>query len=407
MNAYAAISHRYWARPGGGQLVSAAAAFAMHKLGYMPVLTSPAEFDPEKYLDWFGIDLRGFPKVTLGFRLRAFGIYMRLLIWMPVAKAIRMYKPSYVLIDEFTYKPILKLKSRYGFKLIEYIHFPFEVYFKKELSDFAEKYGHGQDPYVQERYGRFPMNIYWGLYLKLLPRYARENPFAASDAVFANSTWTAKVAEQIYGEAPVVLNPPIPPNTTIVDSPRPFEDRDPVVVMVGRFTEEKRYHWVIQSVMPRLIEEVPDVKLVIFGGAGTRTAYMYMDRLRSLIGELGLNGRVELMPDAPRKAINEAMDRARAFLHATINEHWGVAVAEAMARGLPPVVHKSGGAWTDLAEEGRFGLGYESAEEAAEALAKLLTDGKAWRSYAEAIPSRVAELTLDKFAERLGAYIGR
>ncbi|MGC9107299.1 MAG: glycosyltransferase [Infirmifilum sp.] len=58
-----------------------------------------------------------------------------------------------------------------------------------------------------------------------------------------------------------------------------------------------------------------------------------------------------------RTHINEAMDRARAFLHATINEHWGIAVAEAMARGLTPVVHKSGGAWTDLVKLGKYGMG--------------------------------------------------
>jgi hypothetical protein len=49
-----------------------------------------------------------------------------------------------------------------------------------------------------------------------------------------------------------------------------------------------------------------------------------------------------------------------------------------MARGLPIVVHKSGGAWSDLLEEGKNGLGYETAEEGVAAVAKILTDSATW-----------------------------
>jgi glycosyltransferase involved in cell wall biosynthesis len=85
------------------------------------------------------------------------------------------------------------------------------------------------------------------------------------------------------------------------------------------------------------------------------------------------------------------------FLHATINEHWGIAVAEAMARGLPVAVHRSGGAWTDLAEEGRYGLGYETAEEAKEAVAKLLTDRRTWRFFSQRSLERASKLTFERF----------
>jgi len=93
------------------------------------------------------------------------------------------------------------------------------------------------------------------------------------------------------------------------------------------------------------------------------------------------------------------------FLHATINEHWGVVVAEAMARGLPVVVHRSGGAWSDLAMGGEVGLGYEGVDEAVEALAKLLTDEKAWGHYSGKSLGRVGELTFDKFEERVKELI--
>jgi glycosyltransferase involved in cell wall biosynthesis len=109
---------------------------------------------------------------------------------------------------------------------------------------------------------------------------------------------------------------------------------------------------------------------------------------------------VYLVENAPRKVINEVMDRAKVFLHATINEHWGIAVAEAMARGLPVVVHRSGGTWSDLAGEGSYGVGYNTAEEAAEAVAKLLTDRGGWSYYSKKSTERALGLTLDRFTGR-------
>jgi glycosyltransferase involved in cell wall biosynthesis len=148
---------------------------------------------------------------------------------------------------------------------------------------------------------------------------------------------------------------------------------------------------------------------VIFGGAATPTLQAYYRRVWRLAEEAGLKvadsldakADVYLVANAPRKLINEAMDRARAFLHATINEHWGIAVAEAMARGLPVVVHKSGGAWTDLAEEGRYGLGYETAEEAVEALARLLMQEAKFDT-----TEKARELTYPRFRERLAKVLG-
>jgi glycosyltransferase involved in cell wall biosynthesis len=72
-----------------------------------------------------------------------------------------------------------------------------------------------------------------------------------------------------------------------------------------------------------------------------------------------------------------------------------------MARGLPVVVHRSGGAWTDLAEEGRYGLGYETAEEAVEALARLLLQGAKFDT-----AEKARELAYPKFRERLAKVLG-
>jgi glycosyltransferase involved in cell wall biosynthesis len=186
---------------------------------------------------------------------------------------------------------------------------------------------------------------------------------------------------------------------------------------LGRFSEEKRYHWVVAELMPKLIKEVPEVKLVIFGGATTRTQMGYVNKIINIATKNNINIKlienenifeniddkynVYIRLNAPRSEINSFMDRARAFLHATINEHWGIAVAEAMARGLPIVVHKSGGAWSDLLEEGKNGLGYDTAEEGVAAVAKILIDRAAWSYYSANSLKRVKDITFDEFQNKL------
>ena len=413
------VSHRYWGAPGGGQLVCASAAVALDKMGLTPVLTGTFNFDKAKYLDWYGIDLTKYDvEVLMSLNVKAFGLWTRLYMWKPAERVLKRERDVRIMfIDDETYKPLLKYRQS-GLRIVEYIHFPLEVVVDPKYKGTGLAYG--EDPYIMERYGKFPMNIYWGIFVKLLPRYLRGNPFESADVVLTNSRWTAEVAKMVYGEAPAVLNPPIPPNAEIVERPKPFEERRPIVVMLGRFSEEKRYHWVVKEVAPRLIREVPGAKLVIFGGATTRTQLGYVERVAQMAREAGL--RVEVVQDdvgkagdsdvylrlnAPRAEINRVMDSAKAFLHATINEHWGIAVAEAMARGLPVVVHKSGGAWTDLAEEGHAGMGYEDAEEAVEGLAKLLGDKDEWGLFSSRALSRVADIGFNKFISSFLEYIKR
>ncbi|MFZ8838414.1 MAG: glycosyltransferase [Pyrobaculum sp.] len=160
-----------------------------------------------------------------------------------------------------------------------------------------------------------------------------------------------------------------------------------------------------------------EVKLVIFGGATTRTQMGYVNKIINISGKNNINIKliengnildniddkynVYIRLNAPRSEINSFMDRAKVFLHATINEHWGIAVAEAMARGLPVVVHKSGGAWSDLLEEGKNGLGYETAEEGVAAVAKILTDRATWSYYSANSLKRVKDITFDEFKNKL------
>ena len=408
---YALIVHHYWNRAGGGQLVCASVSKVLEFMGFDPVLVSTVRIDVSKYPEWFGIDLSRYPRVDLGFELKAFGIYLRLLVGSAIKKALKRYSADLVFTDECTYKRVVDLLKKKKVKLVEYIHFPVEASFREEFRGTGVYYG--EDPYVLERYGRFPMNIYYKMYLKLLPFFLRDNPFNDASLVFTNSKWTAELSKIVYGEKPEVLNPPLPPRTGLVENIVPFDIRDNAVVMVGRFSEEKRYHWVIKDVFPKLRKVLGDVKLFIFGATGTRTARMYFSKLIDIARStefkvstiLGIDADIYLVENAPRDTINMVMDKAKVFLHATINEHWGIAVAEAMARGLPVVVHRSGGTWSDLAGEGVYGLGYTTDDEAVEMISKVLSDNSTWRYYSTKSIERAKDLTFDRFVEKTSQLI--
>jgi glycosyltransferase involved in cell wall biosynthesis len=162
---------------------------------------------------------------------------------------------------------------------------------------------------------------------------------------------------------------------------------------------------VVEEVASLIFKEVADARLIIIGDASTPSSLRYYQYVENLAGRFG--GRVQLLRSVPRSKIDEALRRCRVFLHATINEHWGIAVAEAMARGLPVVVHRSGGAWSDLAGFGEFGVGYSNAEEAAEAVAKLLTDGRAWSLFSQRSLARISGFTFEEFLERAVALLSK
>ena len=70
-------------------------------------------------------------------------------------------------------------------------------------------------------------------------------------------------------------------------------------------------------------------------------------RVRDAIGRLALEDRVTLAGELDAEALNEHYDRADVFVLATLQETYGMAVAEALARGLP-VVSTTTGAIPDL-----------------------------------------------------------
>ncbi|MGQ9630360.1 MAG: glycosyltransferase family 4 protein [bacterium] len=120
----------------------------------------------------------------------------------------------------------------------------------------------------------------------------------------------------------------------------------PLIGIVSRLDPLKG-HAVLIRAMAKVVEEIPEAKLLIVGCGGEEEA------LRALVRELGLSDSVVFAgfrEDVPR--VLRALD---VFTRPSLEEGLGSAIIEAMAAGRPVVATREGGI-PELVEDGRTGL---------------------------------------------------
>jgi glycosyltransferase involved in cell wall biosynthesis len=112
------------------------------------------------------------------------------------------------------------------------------------------------------------------------------------------------------------------------------EPRPPTVVCVAKFRPEKG-HDVLLDAFAIVRREVPDARLVLVGQGELQ------ERLRARIHALDLAGSVEIT--GPVDDVWPYLADADVFALASSSEAYGIAIAEAMAAGLPVVASDVGG----------------------------------------------------------------
>jgi teichuronic acid biosynthesis glycosyltransferase TuaC len=119
-----------------------------------------------------------------------------------------------------------------------------------------------------------------------------------------------------------------------------------LIVSAGELIEAKGHHLVIHAAKT-LLERGFDIQVMIVGGTA-RGGPRYEDRLRSLVAELGLEGRVHLTGWTDRETLAELLASADLFCLASFTEGWPNVVHEALACGAPVVASAVGGVPTML-----------------------------------------------------------
>jgi glycosyltransferase involved in cell wall biosynthesis len=186
-----------------------------------------------------------------------------------------------------------------------------------------------------------------------------------SNLMVTNSHWTARQINRIYGVEPVVLYPPV----RWSGEKRDRADRKPSFISLGRLSPDKRLMEVI-DIMERVRQRGFEIELEIIGNEDQVAGQTFIRRLRERIVQAG--GWVRLHESIDRAELEAVVSGSRFGIHAMIDEHFGIAVAEMMRAGCIVFVPDNGGQVEIIGKEP--GLCYRSDDDAVEKICALLTD---------------------------------
>ena len=168
--------------------------------------------------------------------------------------------------------------------------------------------------------------------------------FNACARIITTSTPTARELPEDFGVDPARISV-VEPGTD--PAPRALGSAGPgcAILSVGLLVPRKG-HDVLLRALARLTDL--DWSLAIAGDA-TRDP-VHADGLRALAAELGIAQRIRLLGALPDAALEAEYARADLFALATRYEGYGMAAAEAVARGLPLAI-TAGGAIAEIVPE--------------------------------------------------------
>jgi Glycosyltransferase len=236
------------------------------------------------------------------------------------------------------------------------------------------------------------LGLHERLYYGLVGREARRLA-SRRTAVMTNSAWTAEHVTRAYGSQRIyVVHPPV----NIEELSTLGGDKGRIVLTVSGMYPEKNVLAIAD--VARL---VPEAEFYLVGATGPASGPVVRELKRRAEG---LNN-FHLETDVPRKRIIELMSQASVYLHPPFAEHFGIAIAEAAAAGLVPVVYRDGGGWTDIASRIDEGLGYTNIEEAAHIIRSLLNDPERLKALSVKAREVAKGFSYERFKERVNEVV--
>lgn len=181
--------------------------------------------------------------------------------------------------------------------------------------------------------------------------------------------------------------------SVIEDANSSGEESD--VIYVGRLIEGKNVDLLIRALS--LMDDEPSTLIV--GDGPERGA------LEDLAKKRGLK-RVKFLGQQERKSVYQYLKSSKVFVFPSITEGFGIAVAEAMACGIPPIVVKHRwNASTGLVEDGVTGLVVGAKEdEFAQAMKTLLENKRKRNALAKKARDSIKGYSLQAGTEKLINY---
>lgn len=344
----ALILHHTLNSAGGGERVSLGVIEALKELKKGEVdLGTVEKTDWRRVKNAFGdVTLPDKEMNILPFKLNLFGIYQRALTGVYAYK----YRKKYDLIIN-THGDVMP-----AFCDVTYMHFPTFTLLKQPKI------------LIKHRdFVKYRKNLFWRIYFipyefiqtKLVQKYL-EHTLILTNSLFSQSiikNWTGKDACVVY--------PPVEVEKFYFKN----NCRENIIVTCSRFTIEKNL-----ELIPELASEIPEAEFYIFGSTN-KTSWEIISEIKKTASKFKVKN-IHLKPNAPLNEMLSIYRKAKIYLHTMINEHFGLSIVEAMASGLVPIVHKSGGPYMDIlnGKQGVYGFYYKNVNEAVCIIKDLLTN---------------------------------
>ncbi len=186
--------------------------------------------------------------------------------------------------------------------------------------------------------------------------------------ILCTSQTTARTLEDHFGVEPqrvVVIEPGTDPAPLARGSGGP----EVQLLAVGAVIPRKRFDRLV-----RALARLPELPWHLTVVGSLERAPQAVAALRAAIAETGLGDRVTLAGELRGEALEAAFDRADLFVSASAYEGYGMALSEALARGLP-IVAVAGGAVADwLPADAALLVPPRDEEALARALARAIGD---------------------------------
>jgi glycosyltransferase involved in cell wall biosynthesis len=236
-------------------------------------------------------------------------------------------------------------------------------------------------------------------YYGVCARIARFSPERmAGNRTLVNSEWIGARVRALHGIETTTLHPPVPGDFPAV----PWSAREDGFVTIGRISPEKRHGCMIDLV-ERVRAHGHDVRLHVVGTAGNdRYGRGLRRRMRAYAGWLTFHEGID------RTALLGLVTHQRYGLHAMVEEHFGIAVAELVRARLHRLRARDRRPREIVGDESR--LLYGSLGDAESKILAILRDDRAQASlrtiWPDAPSSRAGALRRGGAGDRAGAPEG-
>jgi len=273
--------------------------------------------------------------------------------------------------------------------LVVYSHFPYAARLLFNIYDMIDTENVNYFEIIKERFLR--KTLFWRYF------YAG-NIKDWNIKVLANSTITSIYAKKTWGiNAPILYPPVFTPRSIKVGT---NGEKKNLIVSLGVISPGK-YHGTVIDAFAVVKRRTNNLKLIIIGSLVDKNYYNY---LLKKIKIYDLKNDVFILTNVSEEKKWIVLSQAKIIVHAKRFEPFGIAVAEGMAAGAIPVVYKGplSGPWIDIVDKGRYGIGFRTVEELAEAIEYIMNaDGTELSELQEKAYKGSQGFSFDKFERNI------